>query len=254
MTVYNCSCDAAYPRETLANMRTRLMRRLGFSAQAANPPPGMGELLDDFLMEAQRLVYNGYATFRTSRWYTWTMVDGERFYDYEDGTDPACPSKILDPNFIEWVGISRDSGGWTPLVRGIPPQAYTDGAAGTYPTRYELGQCFELWPAPTTSDLLRVRGNFGLLPFAAPGDWTTIDPDTIFLRALGNAKFHYKHPDAGNYIEQEQIRVMELVAKSHATRRYIPTDMRGYRWMDGMNGLDSPGGILYRENNDAIGI
>lgn len=224
----NPPCDTPWPQTTMEVMRVRLMRRLGFSAQAANPPPGMSDLLRDFLTEAQELVYSDYAIFRTKRFFDWPLVAGERFYIYEDGSDGAC-TKILDPEKIEWVGISQgstdvDFGFWQELRKGINPILYGSPAAITgWPSRYEIGQAIELWPAPTISGgTLRIKGHFGLGPFVDDPDKTTADPQTIFLRALANAKYHYGQPDAGNYRAQEELRVMNLVAGAHATARYIP--------------------------------
>lgn len=78
----NCSCDDATGYRTLAQLRadllarlgfadpmanvatrtlqqlrTDLMVRLGFAAQAANPPPGMTDLLDSFSNEAQQTLF-----------------------------------------------------------------------------------------------------------------------------------------------------------------------------------------------------
>lgn len=252
MPVYpvNGPCDALYPQATLLDMRTRLIRRLGFSAQAANPPPGMKELLDDFLHEAQILVYSDYAIFRTERFYDWPLVAGERFYAYEDGGDGAC-TKTLDPEKIIWVGISQESnsvgaGFWQSLWKGIHPVMYGSPATGTgWPSNYALGQYLEVWPAPTVSGgTLRVKGNFSLGAFVADTDKTTADPETIFLRALANAKYHYGQPDAGNYRAQEELRVMNLVAASHATSRYIPRQNAG-TWGGGIANPFSGGGIIY---------
>jgi hypothetical protein len=188
----------------------------------------MKELLDDFLHEAQILVYSDYAIFRTQRFFDWELVAGERFYAYEDGGDGAC-TKTLDPEKILWVGVSQDasdndSGFWLPLWNGISPVMYSSPSASTgWPSNYQIGQYIELWPAPTVSGgRLRVKGNFNLAAFTADTDKTTADPQTIFLRALANAKYHYNQPDAGNYRAQEEMRVMNLVAAAHATARYIP--------------------------------
>lgn len=252
MTVYNCECDAPYPRETLLALRTRLLRRGGYSAQAASPPPGVAELMDDFLMEAQRLVYANYAYFRTERWFTWTLVEDERFYDFADGDDEdaPCAAKLLNPEKIKWAGISLDDGSWTPLTRGINPQMYSQGASPSgYPTRFEVRQCLELWPAPgAAAGKLRILGNFGLLPFSAPTDYTTIDADTVFLRALTNLKAHQGKRDAGNYHEQEMERVGTLVAATHNGRRYIPSDMPG--WVAGLNGISGPVGVRFTDGGD----
>lgn len=255
----NGPCDALYPQETLVSMRTRLIRRLGFSAQALNPPPGMKELMDDFLQEAQLLVYSDYAIFRTKRFFEWVLVAGERFYAYEDGGDGLC-TKTVDPEKILWVGISQDTtntgaGWWQQLIKGINPVWYgAPGASTGWPSFYELGQYIEVYPAPTSSGgLLRVEGNFNLGPFIADTDKTTADPTTIFLRALTNAKFHYKQSDAGNYHAQELIRVMNLIAASHATARYIPIPDAGRIWGcsgDNTTGISGPWGTRWTNAGD----
>ncbi len=339
MTVVNCSCDALYPRETLATLRTRMLRRMGFSAQAANPPPGKAAELNDYLQEAQRLCYADYAAFRTLRWFTWQMVIGERFYDFEDNNEarqvptpvndtpttattggsfvagtyyarvsainangetlasteisavvpagtstntvtwkwitPTLPigvsavtgykiyrssttgtelyvatvglvnqyvdtgsitpagalptenttsecSKLLTAEKIKWVGVERD-GRWYELKRGISPEMYSSALGTGFPARYDLRGCLEIWPAPAATDNLRIFGNFGVLPFALDADYTTIDPDVVWLRAMTNAKAARGDQDAGNYHAQEEALVMNYVAASH--RRYIPRDM-----------------------------
>ena len=354
MTQFNCSCDAPWPRETMQTLRVRLMRRLGFSAQAASPPPGMSELLRDFLSEAQRLVYRDYNCFRQARIFRWLMTVGERFYDFADDYDsiiqpPAlstltgtpeltggvltkkihefkftytnaqgettgseifevetfgvldtsrivlswtlptiddCLSPItavniyvrspdddvtwvlqytelvagsdfaynytgvvgpiglspyteipatngtasvaadrfvMDPFKIQWVATSRtDAGRFYPLTRGIPAHHLSDPIESGEPCRWDIRNCLEVWPAPTVADYLYLKTEIGLFPFAVDADYTTLDPDVIFLRALTNAKAHYKHPDAGNYHEQEMNLIGRIVSASHAGHRYVP--------------------------------
>lgn len=252
MTIYNCACDDEFPKETLANLRKRLIRRLGFSAQAASPPPGMAELMDDFLMEAQRLAYSGYTPFQGKRWYTWDIVAGERFYDFADGDDEdASCVKRLQPGKIAWVGVSQNDGPWTELHRGISGEMYAGSSMSQgFPTRYELGSCIELWPTPVgTGYKLRVRGAFGLLPFSADAHTTTIDPDVVFMRALALAKQHYGKPDWQSYVELADIRVHEMVADTHQGNRYIPRDMPQCSW-EHLNGVSGPFGIRFEEGGD----
>jgi hypothetical protein len=244
----NGPCSDVHPQATLLQMRVRLMRRLGFSAQATTPPPGMAELLTDFLAEAQVLVYSDYATFRTRRFYEWPLVVGERFYAYGAGNDGGSCTKTLDPEKIDWVGVSQnestnDAGFWETLIKGINPIWYSSPGSQTgWPTNYEIGQYIEVYPPPTASGgRLRVKGNFNLAAFAVDADVTTIDPETIFLRALANAKFHYNQPDAGNYRAQEEMRVMNLIAASHATGRYIPIPDAG---MVIGEGVENPNGVI----------
>lgn len=248
---FNFSCDTVFPQETLLTLRTRLMRRLGFSAQAASPPPGMAELLDDFLSEAQRLLYTGThgALFRTKRWFTWALVDGERFYGYDDNED-VC-SKTLDPESVDWVGTSDGDNLWLPMRRGIDPRAYDDSITIDRPWCYELTGGIEVWPTPDDSDMkLRVHGDFGLLPFTADTDKTTVDPDLVFLRALAMAKAHYRQADAGNLAQLEMNRIGELVALTHKGRRYIPPSLCRYLHDCGNPGVFGPWGIRYTESGD----
>lgn len=221
-TAYNCQCDDDYPRTTLQAMRNRLARRLGFAAQVSMGilPPGMADLLDDFVRQAQETLYRSYNVFRMERFYSWDMEPGVRFYDL-DGNSDTCPRK-LDPRKLTWVGISQGDDSWRPLVCGIDPVMYSSRGGGI-PSHYEVRQCIEVWPAPADATWkLRVKGHFGLAPLEADDDETSIDPEAVFLLALANAKAHYGQPDAGNYASQASSYVRSLVAGSHHTRRYIP--------------------------------
>jgi len=220
MISYNCECDDDYPRTTLLEMRKRLMRRLGFSVQAANPPPGMADLIDDFIRNAQELLFRRYSVFRRERFYTWDLVPGTRFYDLDANAD-VC-TKRLDPRMVSWVGVSRGDDTWQPLRCGIDPTVYTSNTL-SIPTHYEIRQCIELWPAPSDAAWkLRIKGQFGLMPLDVATDETTVEPEAIFLLALANAKAHYGQPDAGNYASQLAAYVRDLVRGSHHTRRYLP--------------------------------
>jgi hypothetical protein len=221
---YNCECEDERLEETLAVLRTRLMRRLGFSAQVANPPPGMAELLDDFLRDAQAQLYRRFDALRTERYFRWTMQPGVRYYgilnsdqEFEaDGTTP-CTLK-LDAHKITWVGIEN----YASLIKGIPASVYLLPYRNSLPSLYEVRQCIEVWPPPDRDYVLRVRGHFGLQRFTDDDDQTTFDSNAIFLYALGLAKAHYGQPEAGNYIGQALTYCGALVAGAHHTSRYVP--------------------------------
>lgn len=220
---YNCSCDDEYPSRTLEQMREYLMVRLGYAAQLASPPPGMTDLLNSFLQEAQELAYRDYSVFRMERFFTWQMEPDVKFYDLpnNDETGSEC-TKTLDPRKITWVGVSNDQSWWYPLVCGIRPELYSFDASG-WPTHYEIRQCIEVWPPPDSDTwFLRIKGYFELLPFASDTDTTTIDYTAIGLLALANAKAHFGQPDASNYVQQYRAYIGNLTAGSHMTKRYIP--------------------------------
>jgi len=219
-TSYNCTCDDTTNAKTLGELRASLMSRLGFGAQAANPPPGMTDLLNSFLIEAQELLYRRYDVLRTERLFSWPLVAGVRLYDLPDNAE-VCTKK-LDPRKVTWVGAVRDEV-WYPLVCGIPPELYSHSDRTGYPQRYEIRQCIEVWPAPEeTSGSLVIKGHFGLEAFAADADKVTIDDRAVFLLALSNAKAHYRQPDAQNYVQQLEVFIDNMVAGAHHTRRYVP--------------------------------
>ncbi len=218
MVDYNCSCDDDHPTQTLAQLRAWLLVRLGFNPDVLMP--GTAALMNSFLADAQQQVYWRYKVFRLERYFTWQMVVGERFYDLADNEE-AC-TKRLDPRMVTWVGISQDDNFWRPLICGIKPEFYY-GDVTSIPTHYEIRQCIEVWPPPSDSDWkLRIRGYFGLLPFAADSDVTTIDPEAIKLFALANAKAHFQQGDAPNYMQQFKDLVANYTAGSPPPRRYVP--------------------------------
>lgn len=219
-TNYNCDCDDEHPTETLADLRKYLMVRLGFAAMLAAPPPGMADLLDSFLIEAQTLLYQRFRMLRLERWFTWDMTAGTRFYDLAANVD-TCTKK-LDATRVRWVGISQGDNTWRPLVCGIDPVRYSSQGPGI-PDSYEIRQCIEVFPAPSDDTWkLRIKGDFGLLPFSADDDVTTIDPQAIKLHALAYAKAHYSQPDAANHMSALNTFLGDLTAGTHLTRRYVP--------------------------------
>lgn len=216
---YNCDCNDTSGNKTLGTLRADLAVRLGFGAQTSNLPPGMATLLNSFLIEAQELLYRRYDVLRTERFYSWALQTGVRMYDFA-ANDETC-TKRIDPRKVTWVGVVRGSI-WTPLAMGIPPELYSMSSAG-WPLRYEIRQCIEVWPPPAaTEGNLVIKGHFGLEPFAADTDPTTIDDRLVFLLALSNAKAHYGRPDAGNYVQEMETMIQSLVAGTHMTKRYLP--------------------------------
>lgn len=214
------------PNDTLLTLRTRLLRRLGFSAQVNNPPPGMAELLNDFLLSAQRYLYNKFPGLRTERFFTWTLVAGTRFYDLTLnneglGGTPESTTR-LNALKISDVYVEDLNGAWHPLICGIPPGAYTSGDDQGLPSHYQIAQGIELYLTPDAAYKLRIKGHFLPEAFTADGDEATIDGELVFLWALANAKAHYGRADAQEAAGQANAYLLTQVGGSHMTRRYIP--------------------------------
>lgn len=221
---YNCACmDQVVPTDTLANLRTRLMIRLGFASQAANPLPGMKALVNDFLSSGQAYLYKRYSQLHTRRLFRWKVSPGQRFYSIKDNDDDILCNFHMDPTkSIEWAGIQDTRNVWYPLIEGIPPQLYTMIDKPWRPARYEIRQCIELYPSPDQTYWLWFKAHFGLLSFTNDADLSTIDAELVFLHALANAKAHYGQPDANNIESQANAYRAQLIAGTHGTMKYIP--------------------------------
>lgn len=209
---------------TLAVLRADLIADLGYAAVAANPPPGMAAYLNLKLRQAHDLLWRRFPALRTERWFSWPLTANIRFYNlisnFEVGNAPISP-KLLDPYAINWVGVQRGTTR-TQLRHGVPAQAIGYTTTG-WPTHYEINQGIELWPAPaTTEGTLLVKGRFKVTAFAVDADQPGIDDSMVYLLALANAKAHYRHPDANNYVQQMETLLANLVAGTHATARYVP--------------------------------
>lgn len=227
MAVFNPACDDGNTNRTLAQLRLDLLIRLGYAAQAANPPPGMNDLLNSFINGAHRMIYRSYKALRTERFFTWTMVAGERFYGIrgndEATVEPIECSSLLDPYGVTWVGLEDLNGVWYPLIEGINPQVYTraDLTPG-WPQYYEIRSFVEVFPEPQAAYKLRVKGHFGPGTLTADGDKPVVDDEAVLLLAIAQAKSHYSQPDASQYYQQSFNHIASLVAGSHGTARYIP--------------------------------
>ncbi len=210
---------------TLAGLRTRVLIRLGFGAQTANPPPGMTELINDFLQSAQRQLALRFPTLVTERFFTWTLVAGTRFYlTTADDEGATTPDYVLNPLRVKGVWIEDLNGTFLPMTEGIDPTLYTSESSQGLPHYYEIRQAIEVFPAPDAAYKIHVKADFSNLPFADDADVCSIDDELLFLLALANAKSHYGQADAQNYFTQATNHLGQLTAGAHTGARYVPRE------------------------------
>lgn len=223
---FNCNCESiplpsdGFSIDTLANIRKRMLIRGGYAAQANNPPPGMIALCNEFAREAQVQLYRQHKEYRNTRLYAWQMEINQRYYGFAND-ESDC--RRLDPLALEWVGFEDLNQAWYPLICGIDPVLYTRAQISTgWPTHYEIRSCIEIFPAPRAPYTLWIKGRFGLDPFTADTDTTTVDSEAVFLLATGMLKAHYGQPDAQALLAQALNYTKYLVSGQHNTARYVP--------------------------------
>lgn len=224
---FNCDCVDASSNETLAQLRRRMMIRLGYAAMADNPPPGMVIYLEDFLRSAQKKLYEKNSAFRTERFYRWTMTPGVSYYGIRDNdsetdfTDITC-GKHLNEYGVSWVGLQDLNNMWMPMACGINPTLYTTAQQEGLPQLYEIRSCIEVFPVPNAAYHLWIKGRFGIEPFTGDTDQTTIDSELVFLHALADAKLDRGQKDAGGVKTEATNYLTDLISGKHLTRRYVP--------------------------------
>ena len=208
---------------TLSELRVRVLQRLGFGAQTANPPPGMALLVDEFISSAQVQLAVRFPDLVNERYFTWTMVIDQRFYTTSNDDEGAtAPDFILDPKRITWVGVEDLNGRFYPLFEGIDPTLYTFEANSGLPYRYEIRQALEVFPAPAAAYKLHVKGRAKNFRLTADADIVSIDDELVFLLALANAKSHYQQTDASIYFTQATTYLGTLNAGTFGTARFVP--------------------------------
>lgn len=219
----NCTCTDAGGRvyRTLLQLRQAIMRRLGWGNQLANPPPGSAAMIDSFLYEAQYALYYRFESLRLERFFTWQLIPGVNLYGLAENIDDC--DKRLNPDKLRWVGCVREGGLWTYLIAGIPPVLNSYPETCTYPIRYAIRQCIEVWPIPAeNAGQLVIKAGAYLGAFAADDDVASVDDSLVFALALADAKAHYRQPDADRYVQRAEVLLNGLVAGTHGTKRYIP--------------------------------
>lgn len=143
----NCSCSDTTTFRTLATLRTTLATRLGYGAQAASLPPGMSDLLTSFLQDAQTLILQRYPALRTERWFSWTLAQGERFYDLTENDEQTALATPVNSTFT-----TATTGG--SLVPGT--YYYRVSALGTSGETLASAETSQVVPAGTNTNTVTV--------------------------------------------------------------------------------------------------
>lgn len=226
----NCNCDDDTGYRNRGQIRTAIIKLMGWAAISANPPPGVADYINEQLYLAHKLLWRRFPAIRTERWFSWSLTADERFYDLDANVeqtavgDELC-TKQLDPYSISEVWYERDTQR-TRLRNGLPSSELARTQTG-WPTHYEIRQCLEIWPAPdATEGFIRVKARFKPTAFEDDTDLPGVPDDMVQLLALAACKRHYNKPDANDYVQQMEVLISDLTAGTHMTRQYIPGEGR----------------------------
>lgn len=315
---------------TRAQIRSAIYALMGWAVMAT-PPPGVEAFVNEQLRLAHALLWQRFPAIRLRRWFSWSLLEGERFYDlrsndeaaglgvpaapalnalvgggtlaagdytyrlargHDDGTTLPGPSAtvtvalngrvevmlpaatpgqlywyiygrsgtvgaltardvadgetswidtganapgsgvatddttitstaLLDPYGLQEAWIERD-GARTRLCQRLPHAALAREQTG-WPTHFALHSALELWPAPSaTEGTLRVLGRQATSAFSDDAHTPGVPDDLVQLLALAACKRHYRHPDANDYVQMQEVLLSNLTAGSHGSQRYLP--------------------------------
>jgi len=140
----------------------------------------------------------------------WPLVDGQTVVD----------------GAVTFTCRARPQARWYPLRSGIEPTDFIRDTMQSRPTTYELRQYLEIFPEPDATYVIWLKGHLGVRRFTEEDDLPTVDSRAVFLLALANAKAHFGHPDANNYVKQFEVLIRKFTAGAHGTRKYVPGERR----------------------------
>lgn len=206
----------SFPYATLETLRDRLRKRLGYSSAGASAG-ALQPILDDFLKTAQDTLYWMAEWTRLRRYETRQLGVGQYLYDY-----PATANR----DRITAISISReDEDQWSPpLTEGFPPERYTTQAQQRAPCAFQRYEQIEFDAQADQIYDVRVFYIKELDRFEQNGDRASIDDTMIFTVALGDAKAHYRQPDAKLYTDARDALLIKLKGKNWGRSRFSPYD------------------------------
>lgn len=196
--------------ETLGALRAKVQARTGFAAAGAGAGVNAG-LIESFLQTAQEEIYWA-ADWKYLEEYADKVVGaGQTLIDYPAN---AHPDRILKMS-VQVNGL------WIPLKEGIEPELYTYLDNRYYPQRFERRQPqIELWPEADQIYTVKIWYIRELAPFSAQGDFCTVDPVLLLMKAIGDAKLHYRQADGQIYLDRVERHLARQKAKTFSTRNF----------------------------------
>lgn len=134
----NCACSDTTGHRTLLQLRQDMIRRLGWGAQVANPPPGVADLCNSFLQEAQRLVIKRTNFRRMERFFSWPLTQSVRKYDFPGNAEAAVIATPVAPTLsTSGVGGTLAAGTYSYRISAINANGET--LASTAATQVTVG-------------------------------------------------------------------------------------------------------------------
>ena len=202
------------PYDTLETIRSNLRARLGYSGVGAAAGVNQ-ENLTNIIQQAQVTLYWTHDWARLRKYSDITIGAGQYLVDY-----PAD----CNPERVRAISMLVGSVWTEPLKKGIGPQHYTTLDNQSRPYRWEHYAQIEFWPKADQIYTGRVFYVMNLGRFTENNDRATIDSDLVFTVALGDAKSHYRHPDAKVYIDRSEALLIKLKAKNWGKDKFNPYD------------------------------
>jgi hypothetical protein len=208
----------SFPYATLETLRNRLRMRLGYSAAGASAG-ALQPILDDFLKSAQDTLYMMAEWTRMRRYTDGTLGVGQYLYDYPP---------LANRDRLGAIVVARDgTTDWSaPLREGFPPERYRHQANQRQPAAYQRYAQIEFDAQADQIYAVRVFYIRELDRFEQNSDRASIDDSMIFTVALGNAKAHYRHPDAKIYADERDALLLKVKAKNWGQSRFNPNDWK----------------------------
>jgi hypothetical protein len=198
--------------KTLGAQRAELRTRLGFAAAGAAAGV-QATHLNSILQNAQTVLYWAHNWARLRRYEDKSVGVDQYLIDY-----PAT----ANPDRITAISILKGNVWSEPLEKGINPARYTTQSMKSWPTRWEPYEQIELWPISNAAYTARIFFIKNLDRFTEDNDHSTIDDTLIFTIALGDAKAHYRQPDAPVFMKRAENLLLTLKAKSWGKSKFSP--------------------------------